>query len=215
MTTNTASTGTRTALSAEVRDRTAERHAAAEHSALMTALVAGRLTAADYALLLAQLRPVYRALDRAAARWRTDEVVGPLFDARLERTEAFAADLAFLQGADLPVTGAAQQYAARIDEVAVDWPAGVAAHHYTRYLGDLSGGQAVAAILQRTLDLDAQRGLTFFQFDLAGPPFKQHYRRVLDAVPWDATQRDRFVAEVDHAFELNLAVFDSLRHLVP
>ena len=48
-------------------------------------------------------------------------------------------------------------YRARLLEQAAEWAALLVAHHYTRYLGDLSGGQAIGRILDRTFELDGAR----------------------------------------------------------
>ena len=83
------------------------------------------------------------------------------------------------------------------------------AHHYTRYLGDLSGGQAVGALLNRTFDLNG-RGLAFYDFAEIGKnkPYKDVYREKLDAVGDALSRQDRLrvVDEVRRAFELNRAL---------
>ena len=45
-------------------------------------------------------------------------------------------------------------------EIAKEEPYLLIAHHYTRYLGDLSGGQILKNIAQKALNLD-QQGLAF------------------------------------------------------
>ena len=84
------------------------------------------------------------------------------------------------------------------------------AHHYTRYLGDLSGGQSVGRALHRAFDLNGA-GLAFYDFPIAKPkPYKDAYRARLDALDLRPADVDRVVEEVKVAFRLNQAVFDEL-----
>src|SRR5699024_8513215 len=52
------------------------------------------------------------------------------------------------------------------------------AHHYTRYLGDLSGGQAIRTLMRRHYGLP-KTSLTMWDFTEAGKtkPYKEAYRR--------------------------------------
>ena len=100
-----------------------------------------------------------------------------------------------------------------------DWPGGFVAHHYVRYLGDLSGGQIIRRVLERVYgfadrfpDGPPHAGVRFFVFDHLdnGVQFKKRYRALLDAAPWDDAERGRVIDEAILAFRLNAAVFDSL-----
>jgi heme oxygenase len=85
------------------------------------------------------------------------------------------------------------------------------AHHYTRYLGDLSGGRAIGRVLARTFDLDHD-GLAFYAFvDVPKPkPYKDAYRQRLDALDLTAQERLDVLAEVRLVFGLNEALFAEL-----
>jgi heme oxygenase len=91
------------------------------------------------------------------------------------------------------------------------WPGGFVAHHYTRYLGDIAGGQAIRRLLERTYGLTGP-GSLFYHFDEIGPAptFRDEYRRRLDEVPWNEDERSRIVQETLTAFECNIAVFSQL-----
>ena len=92
------------------------------------------------------------------------------------------------------------------------WPAGFIAHHYTRYLGDLSGGPFIAAAIRRAYGLSGTAGTSFYVFDGLGSParFKQRYRQALDDVGWPADERHRFVDEVHLAYRFNTEVLADL-----
>src|SRR5262245_15451635 len=132
-------------LAARLREATRADHAAAQSTAYLDALLGGRLGRAGYAALTAQLYFVYETLEEAAARMRADPVAGGFILDELTRLPALAADLNHLLGPDWPArieaAPATAEYRARLRDVAFTWPAGFVAHHYTRYLGDLSGGQ--------------------------------------------------------------------------
>jgi len=204
-------------LSARLRDETADVHDAAERSRFMTALLNddGPLAVDAYVRLLSQYLPIYRALEAAAATHRADPVVAELAHPGLDRAGAIAADLAALgSSADESaafVTDATRAYVARI-ETASDRPSGFVAHHYVRYLGDLSGGQIIRRILRRRLGHEDDRALSFYVFDQIdnGVQFKKAYRERLDTAPWSDAEADHLVIEARAAFELNLAVFESL-----
>lgn len=202
-----------TELSTQMREGSQAEHTAAETSSFMARLLAGEVNEAGYLAYLARLRPVYVALESTG--WATDPVAGKLLDPALDRLPALDADLAFWASDGLPQidSPAAAAYADRI--AAVD-AAGYVAHHYTRYLGDLSGGQAIGRILDRSFGLDGQ-GLAFYRFDAIPKvkPYKDAYRAGLDALPLSADQRAAVVDEVKVAFRLNQALFEELSRDLP
>ena len=93
-----------------------------------------------------------------------------------------------------------------------DWPGGYVAHHYVRYMGDMSGGQVIRRIVERTYDLTDHAGTGFYVFDEVGDlkAFKARYRDLLDSVPWSSEERDRVVEEILVAYRLNTGVLDGL-----
>ena len=108
---------------------------------------------------------------------------------------------------------AAEAYRSRI-EAARRAPHLLVAHHYTRYLGDLSGGQVLARALRRGFpdrSFDGG-GLDFYSFDqIAAPvPWKRAYRERLDGLRVDAEQDAAMLAEVREAFRLNHALLDEV-----
>ncbi|MGW4898679.1 biliverdin-producing heme oxygenase [Kitasatospora sp. NPDC004240] len=202
-----------------LRTASAEEHEAAEQSSFMSRLLGGHLGVAAYADLTAQLWYVYRALEGRAEELAGHPVAGPFIDRALLRTAAIERDLAHLRGPDwrdglapLPATAA---YVARVEELAAEWPAGYLAHHYTRYLGDLSGGQIIRGIAEKTWGFARKGdGVRFYVFeDIDNPAaFKREYRARLDAagLALDDIERRRVVEECKRAFVLNGAIFRDL-----
>ncbi|WP_243761554.1 heme oxygenase (biliverdin-producing) [Streptomyces sp. YIM 98790] len=207
-----------TPFSTLIREASHQQHTEAENSVFMSELLGGRLGLEGYIRYTEQLWFVYRALEAPTALLADDPVAGPFVRPELARTAALERDLDHLHdGGDwraalhpLPAT---ENYAARILEVARTWPGGYVAHHYTRYLGDLSGGQVIRGTAEKTWGF-ARRGdgVRFYVFeDIANPAaFKREYRTWLDALPADAPEKLRIVDECRLAFSLNTAMFRDL-----
>ena len=209
MTTQLAATG----LAARLRTETRAAHESAENSAFMTRLAHGEATREDLLVLTRQLLHVYEALEEAARGLADDESFAAFHDPALERVESLRADLAALaNGAEVPLTPEGEAYADRIRRISGSAPS-LVAHHYTRYLGDLSGGQALGAIFGRSLGIaPGDPGISFYHFaDIEKvKPYKDRYRDALDAAPFTEEQLDEAVAEAVVAFELNQAIFAAL-----
>ncbi|WP_018656416.1 heme oxygenase (biliverdin-producing) [Actinomadura flavalba] len=212
---DTAAAAGDTGFAAELRAATRGDHGENETSSYMSALVEGRLSGEQYARLIVQLYPVYDALERAADVMAADPVAGPFVQPGLARRAALEADLAYFYGAGwrdaLVLLPAAERYRDRLEEVAFDWAGGFVAHHYTRYLGDLSGGQYIARQVQRGLGLGKDDpGVLFYRFEGKPKAIKDGYRALLDAAPWNAAERARVIAEVKTAYRLNAQITDDL-----
>lgn len=204
---------TRPGLSVLMRDGSQAEHHDAENSEFTTALLAGRINAAGYATYLARLRPVYAALEAIGTKLAGDPIAGEVVDPTIHRLAAIDADLAFWSAGSVPEwdTPAVAAYVATIEATGHD-PARYVAHHYTRYLGDLSGGQAIGRVLQRSHGLANGEGVAFYRFESVPKvkPYKDAYRARLDALPLDQADQQRVVAEVRIAFGLNQALFAEL-----
>ncbi|MFT4307571.1 MAG: biliverdin-producing heme oxygenase [Microbacterium sp.] len=201
--------------STALRERSAGAHSGSEGAGFMSDLIKGEGTREDYVALVAQHWFIYGALEAAAERMKADPVASVFITDRLTRLPALEADLEFLLGPDwreritpLPTT---QRYVERIDRVGATWPGGFIAHHYTRYLGDLSGGQFIGRLMARRFGFDTN-GIGFYLFaDIADPKeFKEVYREQLDAAPWDEAEKERVIDEVLLAYRFNTELFEDL-----
>ncbi|MER6756758.1 biliverdin-producing heme oxygenase [Micromonospora echinofusca] len=212
---------TSTTFSAELRAASAEAHQGAESQRYVSALVAGELDRAGYAALVAQHHVIYEALEDAADAMRHDPLAGPFVDDALTRLPALAADLEFLLGPDwrrrIAPTPATAAYAVRLGALRAGPPELFLAHHYTRYLGDLSGGLHIGRSLARHHGLTGDAGAAFYRFDRIPSPkaYKDTYRARLDDLPLDEAGRARLRAEVLVAYRHNTEVLAALSHLVP
>lgn len=205
-----------------IRTASHEEHVQAETSTFMSDMLGGRLGVEAYARYTEQLWFVYEALEAGAGRLASDPVAGPFIRPELFRLTSLEQDLAHLRGPEwrslvsaLPATRA---YADRVRECAEEWPAGYIAHHYTRYLGDLSGGQIIRDTAEKTWGFTRKGdGVRFYVFEEISNPaaFKRSYRELLDEVRADDLEKQRIVTECKRAFALNTAVFRALGEEFP
>ncbi|MGV9710276.1 biliverdin-producing heme oxygenase [Gordonia sp. NPDC003424] len=204
----------RPALSESLRSATAVAHDRAENATFVDDLMSGRLDATAYAVMASQLYFVYRALESVGDELSGDPVAGPVVDERLRRLPYLASDLAVL-GIDpntVEPMPAVVGYVAAIEATRTD-PARFVAHHYTRYLGDLSGGQVIRSRMKLHYGL-ADDALSFYVFDIAKlKRYKDAYRDTLDGLALDDAQGDALVDEAVAAFGHNERLFAELSSL--
>lgn len=203
-------------LSVRIREATAIEHRAAETRGFITRLMDGEFDLPTYTRYLIQYAHVYRALESRPAQPGDPALIN---DSRLDRFPSIASDLAHLGATDWEAQqpiDAAVAYAAHLKALPVDDVPRYLAHHYTRYLGDLSGGQAIGALMARHYGASPEQ-LSFYRFEqiTAAPRFKNEYRAALDALEFTPAQEQAFVDESLVAFRLNGAIFDQLGDTVP
>lgn len=202
-------------LAARLREATHALHVQVERSGLMARLLRGELPRPGYVLMLRQLQALYETMEDGLRQHRDDPGLLPLDLAPLFRAAALADDLDVLHGpgwAALPLDGATQDYVARLRELADTWPAGLAAHAYVRYLGDLSGGQAVRRIVARQHGLGDGPGTCFYDFGPAEAVAMRAgaLRAALDRIAPDEATASALVDEAVAAFAAHGRMFDAL-----
>ncbi|MDO4928266.1 MAG: biliverdin-producing heme oxygenase [Corynebacterium sp.] len=201
----------------ELHDATAAAHERAENSTFIADLIEGRQDAQAFIRLQEQAWLFYQALEETARTVRantSDPVIRQLLDPRLERTATLEHDLDQLHGGsewrdEITALPATQRYVSRLQGIG-EAPE-LVAHHYVRYLGDLSGGQVIATMMRRHYDVPAA-ALTFYEFPELGKlkPYKDQYRKLLNALEFDDAEYDRALSEAGEAFSLNAQVFQDL-----
>ncbi|AFY37706.1 Heme oxygenase [[Leptolyngbya] sp. PCC 7376] len=207
-------------LSQALREGTKQSHTLSENTAYMKCFLKGVVERAPFRKLLANLYFVYGILEDALLDFQNDPILGTMYFPELNRAENIAADLEFYYGKNwdekIKPTRSGLYYVLRLQELASHDPILLIAHAYTRYLGDLSGGQALKSILRTALKLPENNlGATMFVFDTLPTPgdrreFKANYRATLDALPLDDATIERIVAEANYAFAINRAVMHDL-----
>lgn len=204
-----------TSFSQALRERTRSVSDASGDATFMSDLMTGKGCRDDYIALVAQNYFIYQSLEEAAETMADDPVAAAFITPQLTRLPAIKEDLRFLLGPEwrerITPLDTTRRYVDRIRTVGQTWAGGFIAHHYTRYLGDLSGGQVIRGLMQRQFGFETN-GVGFYLFDQIAAPkqFKATYREQLDRVKWDAAECERVIAEVQLAYRFTTDLFVDL-----
>lgn len=199
-----------------LRARTQQLHRTAERSGIVRQILQGEIGRDAYALFLRNLLPAYEALERGLERHAHTPAMRSLVRPCLYRASSLRVDLDALCGnrweSALPVLPAARRYAERVASVAEGDGAGLIAHVYVRYLGDLNGGRIVGRIVQDALRLE-HSALTFYRFadihDIES--FKTAYRGEINRALSEIASVETVADEAVIAFRLSIDVSEEVQ----
>jgi heme oxygenase (biliverdin-producing, ferredoxin) len=199
--------------------RTKGLHVEAERTGIIRDLLRGEASREGYVLLLRNLLPAYREMEQGLERHHNSPIFGALANYQLDRAPAIESDLVTLCGRGwkraIPILDAAEAYAQRIAKAVEGDGTRLIAHAYTRYLGDLSGGQILQRLLERSLELRPSE-LSFYDFprfiDLAA--LKADYRKALDEAGALAPDPQAVIEEGAIAFSLNIDLSCAVQSMV-
>ena len=202
-------------LAAALRERTAQLHAKAERSGIIASILAGVVTPLGYGLYLRNLLPAYREMEQALQRHRSLPGLGYMAQSPLHRVARIEADLDRLAGRSwpsaLPLLSAGQCYAERIRWVGAEDAELLYAHAYTRYLGDLYGGQTLRRHLIRRFGSHFL-ATAFTEFpaieEIRG--FAAGFGAALDEAGRHIADSSRVIEEAAVAFRLNIALSEEI-----
>lgn len=202
--------------SKKIRAETAQAHRITESTSFVKGILRGAVDMESYRNMQTGLYMVYSAMERELKRHSLHPVVRTVYFSSLNRTLALESDLDALWGepwkGHLALTPARRKYLERIQWVGQNAPELLVAHSYTRYMGDLSGGQVVERVVRRSLNAEGEAGFRFFHFDEITDvkAFKNVYRRCLDSLPVGPERGDEIIAESKRVFALNQQIFEEL-----
>ena len=203
-------------LATALKEGTKESHSAAENTKFVASFLRGVVDYEEYRKLLTNFYYVYDTMEQRI-RETEDPMVQAVRSESLERKEGIERDLEYYYGPDwkdkqIP-SEACNKYCHRINEVAEQNPYLLVAHHYTRYIGDLSGGKILKEITARVLNPPEGKGLDFYEFPSIPDAklFKQNYRACLDNLGTDTSQENALITEANYAFRLNMYMFDEIQ----
>ena len=152
-------------LAIKLRTGTQKSHTAAENVGFMKCFLKGVVDRGCFAKFLVNLYYVYSQLEAEIEKHQDHAIVGSIYFPELNRQAALEKDMEFYYGKDwrshVKISPAAQNYIARIQEVSATAPELLIGHAYTRYMGDLSGGQMLQKIAQSVLKLEGYQGTSF------------------------------------------------------
>ncbi|XP_072273449.1 heme oxygenase 2 [Pyxicephalus adspersus] len=205
-------------LSELLKEGTKESHEKAENTKFVKDFLKGRIKRELFKLATAALYYTYSALEEELDRNKDHPAITPLyFPQELHRAEALKKDVLYFFGEnwedDIQCSEATKAYVERIHHLGQHRPELLVAHAYTRYMGDLSGGQILKKVAQRALHLPSSgEGVQFYMFDNVtnAQQFKQLYRARLNTLDLDSEAKEGIVEEANRAFRFNMEVFDEL-----
>ena len=202
---------------AQIKQGTKESHSAAENTKFVASFLRGVLDPQEYRKLIANFYFVYSAMEEEVEALKDHPVVGKINLPELPRKESLKEDLSYYYGpsweTEIKQSEACVKYVNRIREIAKDDPNLLVGHHYTRYLGDLSGGQILRGIAENSLKPEKGKGLSFYDFSEISDSknYKKVYRQLLDGLDVGQDDVDNIIREANYAFKLNMYMFDELQ----
>jgi heme oxygenase len=155
-------------------------------------------------------------MEEEVERHRDHPVVAKIYFPELNRKQSLEKDLAYYYGPQwrdvVAPSVAGQAYVERIREISATAPELLISHSYTRYIGDLSGGQILKGIAVTAMNLSDGVGTDFYEFPGISDEkaFKNNYRQSLDSLDLDDATCDRIVEEANAAFGMNMKLFMEL-----
>lgn len=203
-------------LATKLREGTKKAHTMAENMGFVKCFLKGVVEKTSYRKLVSNLYFVYSAMEEEMERHSTHPVLSKIYFQELNRKKSLEQDLYFYYGSNwreqVAPSQAAQDYVQHIQDLSATQPELLVAHSYTRYLGDLSGGQILKKIAQRAMNLAEGQGTAFYEFqDISDEKaFKASYRQALDELPVDEATADRIVDEANATFGMNMKLFQEL-----
>ena len=206
------------ALAGQLREGTKKSHTMAENTGFVACFLKGVVEKTSYRKLIGDLYFVYKAMEEEIDRLVQEDhpIIKHIGFKELFRRQTLEKDLEFYYGNNwldqIKISESAQSYVNRIRLVANESPELLVGHHYTRYIGDLSGGQILKKIAKKALNLRGDDGLNFYEFKLIEDEksFKKSYSETLNKLPIDQKIADNIIDEANEAFAYNMKMFREL-----
>lgn len=203
-------------LATKLREGTKKAHTMAENVGFVKCFLKGVVEKNSYRKLVGNFYFVYSAMEEEMERHQQHPILSKIYFKQLNRQRSLEQDLSYYYGPNwkeqIELTPVGETYVKRIREISNTAPELLIAHSYTRYIGDLSGGQILKNIAQRAMNLSEGQGVAFYEFkDIPDEKaFKATYRQALNELPIDEATADRIVDEANAAFGLNMKLFNEL-----
>ena len=203
-------------LATKLREGTKKAHTMAENVGFIKCFLKGVVEKTSYRKLVSNLYFVYSAMEEEMERHQAHSILSKIYFQELNRKKSLEQDLTYYYGPNwreqVAPSSATKDYVQHIREVSASAPELLIAHSYTRYIGDLSGGQILKNIAQRGMNLSEGQGTAFYEFNEIPDEkaFKANYRNALNELPIDEATADRIVDEANATFGMNMRLFQEL-----
>ena len=203
-------------LATKLREGTKKSHTMAENVGFVKCFLKGVVEKNSYRKLVGNLYFVYSAMEEEMDKHKDHPILSNIYFPELNRKASLEQDLHYYFGSDwkdeVKLSPAGEAYVQRIREVSASQPELLVAQSYTRYLGDLSGGQILKKIAQNAMKLSDGNGTAFYEFPEIPDEkaFKNKYRQAMNDLPIDDATADEIVDEANDAFGMNMKMFKEL-----
>nr|ARW69340.1 Heme oxygenase [Polysiphonia sp.] len=205
-----------TNLAQQLRQGTTKSHSMAENVSFVKSFLGGVVDKKSYRQLVANLYFIYDAIEEQIEENKDNLAVKAIYFPELYRKKSLINDLDYYYGSTwldkIKPSSATQLYIERIRKIGYSNPELLIAHSYTRYIGDLSGGQILKKIARSAMQLPNDKGTAFYDFDSISDEklFKENYRISLNSIPLNNKQIEQIITEANIAFNLNMKIFQEL-----
>ena len=203
-------------LATKLRVGTKKAHTMAENVGFVKCFLKGVVEKTSYRKLVANFYFIYSVMEEEMEKHSNHPIISKINFPQLHRKHSLEQDLSYYFGANwreqIQLSTAGEAYVQRIREISEKQPELLIAHSYTRYLGDLSGGQILKGIAETAMNITDGRGVEFYEFPdiLDEKAFKAKYRQTLDELPIEVAMQERIVDEANAAFGMNMKMFQEL-----
>jgi len=205
-----------TNLAEQLREGTTKSHSMAENVSFVKSFLGGVVNKKSYRTLVANLYFIYSAIEQEMLNNQSHPSISLIYFPELNRRKSLEKDLNFYYGNGweklVEPSAVTQAYVERIHNIGKNQPELLISHAYTRYMGDLSGGQILKNIAKNAMQLSNDEGTEFYIFrDIDDEKkFKILYRDALNLIPIKEKQIKSIISEANVAFNLNMKMFQEL-----
>lgn len=202
-------------LSQLLDEGTRKSHSMAENSAFVTGFFKGVSNKNTFAELVKSLYFIYETMESTLQSSVETRVIALDYPS-LRRTKTLETDMEYFFGPNWQKTvtpsPATIEYCKHIAKVGKETPYLLVAHQYTRYLGDLFGGQMMGGMATKSLNLEKNQGTAFYNFESIPNTraFINEWYTTLNGLDFTEEQRQNLVDEANLVFRLNIGIFNEL-----
>lgn len=197
----------------KMKQETWKEHEASKDSDFAVSIMSGEFGPRGFIEWQRALYPIYLKLENILKKNRNNSVLHIFDHRKLDRTQRIYSDLQKL-GIDpilepSPLKTIAPYVAAIQNASSV--PQRLMAYHYTRYMGDMNGGQVIARAMENICGIDKD-ALSCYDFSEIGDAYhyRKQYKTLLELSPWTEEEREAFIDEAKIAYARNADMFDEL-----
>eukprot|EP01134_Creolimax_fragrantissima_P006644 CFRG6644T1 len=219
-------------LSDQLKLYTRDVHRQVEQHDFARRILKGTITPQEMLAYLTALYHVYDRMENLLDRICGNKNISAMrFSTELYRKDALARDIQYFTRLISKVNGknkpnwmdtsalkpspSAQEYVARLEEALSEDPVLLCSHVYTRYLGDLSGGQILSRKITKQFNGQSStpsigKGVDFYLFPNVENTieFKKLFKSNLDMMVLTPSQIEGILNEAELSFELTEKIFD-------